>query len=788
MLKFVVDRSGLLLYNKTQRDGDFMKKYIRKNVKTEGKGNKIIIQKIEKNQTFRRIFLTIAVAMLLAVILCFAIMYSVVKKIIMEQNIESSQQQFEQIQEEFEVVNEQVNMVATQVILDDVCSDWLLASRDREFNSLETARIRKQLAVFENTNRMISSIYIYNRNINKFLSTGELQEYAGAEEFSDQGIVEILDDYDSYYSRNLFRRTLENTDDSEYNDSESIYTYILNNTQNRQISSAIVVNLDLRPLFTQVLGMEAMKDSQMAIVDDKDNIWAELQNLSDLDTEIIKSPVFDKIDGKQGYTEAGYKGERYFVSWMHSDNTDWDYLKITKWDTVFKRLLELQRWGFFICAVIVMAVAAGSVVSTVSIYRLYGKLERKNFMKNKVVVSDTVKLKEDFLNEFLHKKRRYGREELYRQFEHYGFTVKEGQVFTVVLLQLEEYYKFIEEYGRDGAYDVKYGFRNIFSEIFHDEFRVQGLINQDNTIIFSLASRDWKPFSQKRIEEKFQEFCEKVKPFVDWKFFLLGTEDFVPIEKLPDLADMLYQIKGESFFYPSNQYLSYERIVEEHHGSVNYRKLDIGKLTDTLRNGDDIIKQYQTFVKSLEGCSSGEYINAMVWLGVSVVRNLKEFYITDAGDEKMFNDFLTQLAKCEKKAHLDRLFEEVFERIIQIQEQVNVKKGVSKKVEEIQDYIRENYRDMNIALEYLGDEFGVSANYLGRVFKKETGVSVSEFLNNVRLEKVLESLEKTDKPAKDIAEQCGFASTNYFYTYFRKRMGVTPQVYRQQCRENKQQS
>lgn len=759
-----------------------MKKNMEKNVKIEGKRNKIIIRKIEQKQTFRKILLTIALAMLLAVILCFAVMYNVVKKIIMEQNIESSQQQFVQIQEEFEVVNEQVNMIATQVILDDVCSDWLLASKDREFNSLDIARIRKQLTIFENTNNMISSIYIYNGNLDKFLSTGAIQVYSGSKYFADQGIVEILSDYEDYYSRNLFKRTLDPGDGSEEGSSESVYTYILNNTQNRQISSAIVINLDLRLLFTQVLGMEAMKESQMAIVDDKGKIWAELQNISNLDTEIIKSPVFDKIDGEEGYTEAEYNAERYFVSWMHSDKTDWDYLKITKWDTVFRRLLELQKWAFFICAVIVIAVAAGSLLSTVSIYRLYGKLERKNFMKNKVVISDAAKLREEFLNEFIHKKRIYGKEELLRKFENFGFTVKAGQVFTIVVLQLEEYSKFIEEYGRDGTYDIKYGFRNIFTEVFSGEFRVQGLINQDNTIIFSLTSKEWKPVSQDKIEEKFQEFCEKVRPFADWKFFLTGCEAFVPIEEVPDLAEKLYKIKGESFFYPSNQYRTYEKMLEDHQGSVNYRKLDIGKLTDTLRSGADIMEQYQIFAKSLEGCTSSEYMNAMVWLGVSVVRNLKEFYITDTEDEKMLNDFLAQLAKCEKIENLDKLFEDVFTRIIQIRERVNVKKGVSKKVEEIQNYIRENYSNMNIALEYLGDEFGVSANYLGRVFKKEAGVSVSEFLNNVRLEKVLENLEQTDKPAKDIAEQCGFASTNYFYTYFRKRMGVTPQVYRQQLR------
>lgn len=53
---------------------------MQKSVKIEGKRNKLILRKIEQKQTFRRILLTIAIAMLLAVILCFAIIVQRCKK------------------------------------------------------------------------------------------------------------------------------------------------------------------------------------------------------------------------------------------------------------------------------------------------------------------------------------------------------------------------------------------------------------------------------------------------------------------------------------------------------------------------------------------------------------------------------------------------------------------------------------------------------------------------------------------------------------------------------------
>lgn len=42
----------------------------------------------------------------------------------------------------------------------------------------------------------------------------------------------------------------------------------------------------------------------------------------------------------------------------------------------------------------------------------------------------------------------------------------------------------------------------------------------------------------------------------------------------------------------------------------------------------------------------------------------------------------------------------------------------------------------------------------------------------------MELLQKTRRPARDIAMECGFGGANYFYTCFKKKTGMTPQAYR----------
>lgn len=307
-----------------------------------------------------------------------------------------------------------------------------------------------------------------------------------------------------------------------------------------------------------------------------------------------------------------------------------------------------------------------------------------------------------------------------------------------------------------------------------------GLINRDHTLTFLLETTQ-EDGMQEKISECFHAFCENVKVFIEWNFSLVGSEETVNLEKVPEVNSNLKTVMQESFFYPPNTYFTYEQIQTEHGEQAEFQQLEAGSLPKAVRSGQDVWEVYQSFTQKLKKCSMVEYMNAIIWLGITVVRSVKDFsfYETEA------NDFLVQLTACEKAAEVDELFLQLFEKIHEKQEKAAVKKGVIGKLDEVKKYIEENFSDPNLTLEQLGDEFSVSPNYLGRLFKKDMGMSVADYINGERLQWVLKELENTERAAKDLAEKCGFVSTNYFYTYFRKKIGVTPQAYREKFREQK---
>ncbi len=91
--------------------------------------------------------------------------------------------------------------------------------------------------------------------------------------------------------------------------------------------------------------------------------------------------------------------------------------------------------------------------------------------------------------------------------------------------------------------------------------------------------------------------------------------------------------------------------------------------------------------------------------------------------------------------------------------------------------------DGNIALKDLADEFSTNRSYLSTLFKKETGVTFSAYVNQQRIRKSLLLLNTTNLPVSEIAAECGIYDVNYFRRLFKKQIGVTPSEYAKQVRK-----
>ena len=101
----------------------------------------------------------------------------------------------------------------------------------------------------------------------------------------------------------------------------------------------------------------------------------------------------------------------------------------------------------------------------------------------------------------------------------------------------------------------------------------------------------------------------------------------------------------------------------------------------------------------------------------------------------------------------------------------------SKHINACKEYIYSHIKE-RITIEDLADEFGVSASYLSRLFKQETGVSVSGYIREQKIEVAKNLLRFSDYSMIDIANRLSFSSQSHFIQQFRKSYGMTPLKYR----------
>ncbi len=93
-------------------------------------------------------------------------------------------------------------------------------------------------------------------------------------------------------------------------------------------------------------------------------------------------------------------------------------------------------------------------------------------------------------------------------------------------------------------------------------------------------------------------------------------------------------------------------------------------------------------------------------------------------------------------------------------------------------YIEENYHK-DISLEDVSRSVDISSYYFSKLFKEETGENFIEYLTNIRIEKAKKLLQNRELSIKNICVDTGYSDPNYFSRIFKKQVGVTPTEYRE---------
>ena len=212
-------------------------------------------------------------------------------------------------------------------------------------------------------------------------------------------------------------------------------------------------------------------------------------------------------------------------------------------------------------------------------------------------------------------------------------------------------------------------------------------------------------------------------------------------------------------------------ILPQGQRSVAFYDLPTGKYTFELKsaNGDGL---WGDEVISLDfKVTPHPLLSVWAWVIYALLLSVSVFLVyMYVGHKKKFKEELDQ-----KDAELSELYSKKYvagpsEIVVTTLEDELLKKALS--------FIEKNMDNHEYNVEDFVADMAMGRTALYQKIHNITGLSIKEFILDIRLKRAVRLLEESDKTVSEISYMTGFVNPKYFTTIFRKHHGVTPSAYR----------
>ncbi|MBQ8504504.1 MAG: helix-turn-helix domain-containing protein [Clostridia bacterium] len=167
-------------------------------------------------------------------------------------------------------------------------------------------------------------------------------------------------------------------------------------------------------------------------------------------------------------------------------------------------------------------------------------------------------------------------------------------------------------------------------------------------------------------------------------------------------------------------------------------------------------------------------LNTLLRKGAEV-GNVHPFYIHGVSSE-----FAMRIENSKTEKDIEKLWDDMIYSYCRLVK-THAAKGYSPLVQNVVMLIDADLNS-DLTLNAMAKRFNVNASYLSSLFKKDTGMPLTEYVSKKRVERAKRLLETTSHQIQQISHECGILDVNYFAKIFKKHTGETPKQYRENFR------
>ena len=668
---------------------------------------------------------------------------------------------------------------------------------------------------------LLHSIYIYNHNRNEYYST--IHGIEGNTP-SDADLSEMINNIKKYKIYNYIPRKMSVTINRRINSpyqgtiEVNVISLIAGEMPFRSniIKGACIINISEEKLRNTYLTPGGSLDGDLVIAD-RNNTALFHSNEKYFGTDLSDSFYMKRIsaEGKSnGVFVSNNNNVKFLVAYVIHPQMGWIFVNITPYNHIFSEINYLRNFTIAVFLLMIILSITAAFIFTQRIYkpiqnlfysftRVKDKLNLKadektgEFQYFNSIFQNVVK-KVDDLDDYIAKRKMGDSGILLRNImigniqpseiiDEYQNDIKsffKADEFLLALITLDRFALIAEDAGMTTVGEWFEPVSEIVSQFIGNPCHLVPMEKNSLVLILSGSRHETASISNDslnvgQLKADLLKAQNMIKEKLKFTVSIASSGIITNENSIPSEYNNLQKIILTKFRTGNNSFIEHQcsntdvhdYIFPEKKSDLLFSELKLGKL-DRVQ---DILKE---ILDEVSEYSYDDFRLLLLLLSHNALKVIDRLGHDTHLELEESRKLIDNLLRIDTISDAYNLFLSAFSSISRIVSSYKANKK-NDYIKAIKEYIANNIYDFSLCPDSLSSVIGFSTHHIRNIFKEETSISLSDYINNLRIEHSKKLLFETKLTVKEIARSCGFLNYNYFFTSFKKHTGVTPDFYRQ---------
>ncbi|WP_217594471.1 AraC family transcriptional regulator [Cohnella sp. GbtcB17] len=668
------------------------------------------------------------------------------------------------------------------------------------------------LDTFVGTSSFLQSIFVYNGNMKRFyIGNGNVRAFKAPYEKKFAALLT-----DSRRTPKLRLLPIDLNEAGTRLGKVDFFSYILFDPSTKEgLDDALILNVKSTWLFDN-LALIAQEDggrSGQAYLMDGAGVILGADNEREPEVARLAERLGPQAAGEEtgGYRVIKTGGRKQFVTYMPAGLQDWTLIYTQPYGEVVGQVQRLRYTTLLLTVLFLVLALCVAVVVSKRLYRpveqlfrsvvsntpdamvreaptqdemsflsgLYGHMADRVKRADSNLTENRWILKRFTLRQLVQESELRSPEQWAKEAKDNGLAVDASGGYAICVARIDDVSSLLKR-GPDDLRLYHYAISNIAEEIVSREYAIEVVdLKPDHLVL--LVQRGEPGYG--RLTALLEEVQRVVGDYYRLTFSVAVGEPVDDCRELSAAYARTLNLSLYKWFYGRGAILTPDMAHQPEGGGGDATiPSDLErKLVEAIRAGhpDAADAALERIFELVAETSYDDCIHALSYLAIVIKRTVSE---TNANKLKPISHdlyrFHTTVLEQETLEDAKHAFARTLRELCSFRQEARDSDANSFMIETIKEIVRANYKDLNLSLQSVADMLKMSSVYVGRLFKKAEGLSLADYINEVRLEQTMQLLEKGSFTVNEIMEQTGFSNQSHFFRSFKKKFGTTPREYR----------